>query len=372
MPSDAFELRVSFRKLLIGMLVTITPISLFGLWAVSRTSRSMEAVIGNHFTTIAQSAAAEVSHLVHQYVEQAAMIAAEASVEDAVTAANQSYAGAGEAAVNERIQAIEKTWNSPAGEARVNAMLASRASRQLRRFRERNPKFLRITVTDEKGATVAATHKTLDYFQADEEFWQNIYAQGRGAISLTDILYDEITKANYVGVGIPILDPASGKFLGAVDALMDISIVFPVVGRFRAGSTGRMMLVREDGAIIGSPDISLAMRSKSEEFQALQDAVKDLSMRRSGFVLTNLARGRYVIAFADTGLKQDYRGLGSVILVVQEAKEAFAPVSIVERLTAAMGLLGLALVTLLAVYFSMHRKVSYTDIQPPPARAAVV
>jgi membrane protease subunit (stomatin/prohibitin family) len=43
------------------------------------------------------------------------------------------------------------------------------------------------TVTDQKGAVVAATHKTLDYFQADEDFWQAAYAQGRGAINLTDI-----------------------------------------------------------------------------------------------------------------------------------------------------------------------------------------
>jgi hypothetical protein len=40
-------------------------------------------------------------------------------------------------------------------------------------------------VTDARGGTVAATHKTLDYYQADEEFWQNIYASGRGAVSIT-------------------------------------------------------------------------------------------------------------------------------------------------------------------------------------------
>ena len=48
----------------------------------------------------------------------------------------------------------------------------------LRRQRDFDRRFLRITVTDAKGATVAATHKTLDYYQADEEFWQNISVPG--------------------------------------------------------------------------------------------------------------------------------------------------------------------------------------------------
>ena len=90
-----------------------------------------------------------------------------------------------------------------------------------RRDHELDPRILRITVTDAKGANVAMSHKTLDYYQADEEYWQNIYAQGRGAISVTDILYDQATKANYIGIGVPVTEEGSSQLIGTLDALVD-------------------------------------------------------------------------------------------------------------------------------------------------------
>ena len=132
-------------------------------------------------------------------------------------------------------------------------MLSSRASRMLRRFHDRDPRILRITVTDAKGVTVAASHKTLDYYQADEEYWQNIYAQGRGALSLTDILYDDAAKSNYIGIGLPIMDDSSNRFIGTLDALVDVTTLFPVINRIRLGPTARTMLVKHSTGLSAKP-----------------------------------------------------------------------------------------------------------------------
>jgi len=38
-------------------------------------------------------------------------------------------------------------------------------------------------------------------------------------VNLTDLLYDDLTKSHYIGVGVPILEEGTNRFLGAVDAL---------------------------------------------------------------------------------------------------------------------------------------------------------
>ncbi len=226
----------------------------------------------------------------------------------------------------------------------------------MRRHLDLDRRILRITATDGKGAVVAATHKTLDYYQADEEYWQNIYAQGRGAISLTDILYDDVTKSNYIGVGVPVVEEASSQFIGTVDALVDVSTIFPLVNRIQFGPTARTMLVKDDGTVISAPNIELSMKLKSEEYEAVRDALGSLQGRQTGYLAAGMRSGtRLLIGFADTGLKQDYRNLGWVVMVRQEAREASAPLRVIGNFAYLMVVLGLLMVTLVAVYFFSHR-----------------
>ena len=239
---------------------------------------------------------------------------------------------------------------------------------------ELDPRFLRITVTDERGVTVAATHKTLDYFQADEEFWQGIHSEGRGSISLTDILYDDVTKSSYIGVGVPVLEEDSNRFVGAVDALVDVSSLFHVVNQAHPPLNLRTTLIKEDGTVISAPEVDLSMNLKSDEFVAVQDELTTIEGRQTGYIVSEVpSSGPRLIAFADTGLKQDYRNLGWLVLVSQDAREAFASIRFVGRLTAVLATVGLLMVTLLAVFFSLHRKSEYAELMEStetPARAS--
>ena len=152
-------------------------------------------------------------------------------------------------------------------------MLNSRASRALTRWRNHDRRFLRITVTDAHGGVVAATHKTLDFIQSDEDFWLGIHAQGRGAVHITDMLYDDVTKSYYIGLGVPVMEEGSNTFIGAIDALIEVSTLFPLVHRVAMGPGSRTMMVKEDGTIIclagtgtgggQAPTIDLSMRMKS-------------------------------------------------------------------------------------------------------------
>lgn len=360
---EKFEVPFSLPKLLIGLLLTVVPISVLGLYSITESQKSLERTIGHYFKTIAESTAAETAHFITDRMVDVAVIAAQPAIIDAVVASNRSYQGMTDAAIAARIEKIDKTWNTPAADSIVKEMLATRASRLLRRDHDLDPRILRITVTDAKGANAAMSHKTLDYYQADEEYWQNIYAQGRGAISVTDILYDEATKSNYIGVGVPVFEEGSSQFIGTLDALVDVTTMFPIVNQARIGSSGRTILVKEDGTVISAPYANLAMKLKSDEHAAVQEALKTSQGREIGYVVADIrGSGQNLIAFADTGLKRDYGKLGWIILVCQNTSEAFAPIRTVERLIAFMSLLGLVMVTMVAAWFALHRKQPLTEI----------
>jgi len=365
MPEDRFEFRISVRRLLIGVLLTIAPISLVGLWSIAQSQSALRDETGRHFRTIALSTAAEVSRFVHDRLSTVGVMAGAPMVLDTIMTANSSYRGMSEAAIGERFRKIEAEWNTPASDVLVQSILSSRASRYLRRCQEQDKRFLRITVTDARGATVAGTHKSLDYYQADEDFWQQIYAQGRGSVNITDVLYDDASKSYYIGVGVPVLEEGTNRFLGAVDALVDVSTLFPLVQRPHEGATWRSLLVKDDGTVIAGPQVNLALDLKSEEVGALRDALQQLEARQTGYLEADFGRGgRRLIGFADTGLKQDYRNLGWVVLVSEGTREAYAPIRAVGRLIGLMSVLGLGGVILLAVYFAMHRRQVITEIEP--------
>ena len=372
MPADKLEIRISAAKLLIAMLVVIIPLCAFGLIAMTRADRALERTIGNHFTTIAEHGASEVSQFIHDRVTDVGVMALESSIVDAVRTANTGYEGKSDADIAAQVQQFEKVWNTPASEPVAGKILSSPASRMLRRQRDFDRRFLRITVTDARGGTVAATHKTLDYYQADEEFWQNIYASGRGAVSITDILYDDVTKASYIGIGAPILEETSNRFLGVVDALVDVTAVFSAVQRMQFAPTARMLLIKDDGTVIAGPGVNLAMKMTSPDYAAVQERLRELSGRQAGYAVPDTPSGQQIIGFADTGLKRDYGNLGWLVLVAQDADEAFSPVRTVQRLLGFMSFFGLAAVTLLGVYVWLHRPAAYIDlgeVGEPAARA---
>jgi len=158
MPAERFEFRISFKRLLIGLLVTVVPISLVGLYAIEKSDRELRGTIGTHFKIFAESAAQEVAQFVHSRVVNVGTMATEPSVIETIRSANRRWQGISDDAVTERIRKTEDGWNTPAADSLVRSILSDPASARLRRYLELDPRFLRVTVTDSHGAVVAATH----------------------------------------------------------------------------------------------------------------------------------------------------------------------------------------------------------------------
>ena len=351
---DRFEVRVSITKVLLVLIVVIVPLSVVGLVLTERSDKSLDNVIGNDYKTLAQTYSTEVSELIRDRVADVNAMAADSHVMTAATRGGAAHATGAQASAG-----------PSAGNAK--GLLMSDASQALQQRRNLDPRYLRLVATDANGAVVAAAQPTTRTSYAEDEAWQNVYNKGQGAVRISNILADEASKANYVNIGVPIGDPASGHLAGVLIAAVNIT---PLLARFQQNQIGngaRALLVDEDGTIISGPNTDVFARVKSREYDSIRDSLGSLQGQQSGWQLASLRNGPALVGFAGTGLKQNFENLGWSVLVTQAEREAVAPIRQLERFANIMVILGLFMLTLLCVYYYLHRTQKFQDIEQAEA-----
>jgi hypothetical protein len=376
MPFDTLEIRISLQKLLIGLTLVIVPLSFVGLYLASQAEASLEETLGTHFRSIAQSEGMATSQFINDRVLAVAALASNPGVADAITAAQQFRKGLDDSALKARVGKIEGTWETPQVDPLVKEMLRSPASQVLRRHREADPRILKILVADETGATVAATDKPLHYVQPNEVYWRAVYGEGRGGTYVSEIRYDDQTNANYLQIGVPVLEEGTRRFIGAVNALVDVSSLLSRFQRAEVGETARIMLLQDDGTVISAPNMDPSLRLKSDEYATVRDALATPQGRQAGYAAASMRGGDRIVGFADTGLKKAYPNLGWLVLASQDEREALTPLLSLSRFALLMVVFALLMLTLLTVYFFLHRRQRFEDInvqaaeEPPRSGAA--
>jgi hypothetical protein len=78
------------------------------------------------------------------------------------------------------------------------------------------------------------------------------------------------------------------RFIGAVTALVDLSLLFAQLNGHRVGRTGRRFLVRDDGLVIPAPGVTPGMKLKSEEYAAIRDTMGMPRGREARYIYANL------------------------------------------------------------------------------------
>jgi hypothetical protein len=367
MPLDPLEFRTSLQRLLVGLMLILVPLTVFGFYVALQGDSYVRQMNGDHFRVLTRTSAEITSRFVAEFVKDVGAIANTPSIVQAVTSANRSYEHLSEDAVRSKVDAIESKWNTSEVDALARSILTSDLARELRRERELNAKLLKIIVADISGSTVAATDKPLDYFPTDRQYWRLLYSQGQGAIRVSDVRYDEQNRLYYVDVAYPILQEGTGRFVGAVTALVDLSPLFAQLSGQQIGRTGRLFLARDDGLVIQAPGVTPGMKIRSEEYAAIRDALGTLRGREAGYIYATLPKGEsYLIGFADTGLREAYPNLPWVVLASQEEREAVGPVRSMAGFALLMMIVALLMMTLLGAYVFLHRKQKLEDIEAPP------
>jgi hypothetical protein len=353
------EVRVNLRVLLILAAIAVPLLLADVFFVLDRSRAALDATVGNHLKTIAEVTASNVSRFVQSKVVEVGLLATAAEVRHAAQAANQGYSGRNEEAAREKLLEIDRQWETPEVAALASGILASPASAYLRQYLTLNPSYKRLVLTDRLGAVIAASHKSIDYYQADEDWWLTTFRGGAGAIHVGDVQYDPISRSNFVAVDAAVLNPTQDQAIGVLRALVDIGEIKPITAQIQVGTKGDAMLVKQDGTIITSRTSLAAMMRKAEEMEAVAAGAAE---RASGYQVVGLRSGNKFVAFADPGLGQAFPELTWKILVAMDVDEARAAINHVTNRALGMAFGGLLAFGLLAAYFSMHRPQRFTEV----------
>ena len=116
-----------------------------------------------------------------------------------------------------QIRAVEIGWVLDSEKnPRLYRLLNCDCADRLRDFAGADSSFKEVLVMDNQGALVCMTAKTTDYWQGDEGKWQKTYSVGPDAVFIDDVDFDDSTESFQSQVSATIVDPASGKPIGAI------------------------------------------------------------------------------------------------------------------------------------------------------------
>ena len=149
----------------------------------------------------------------------------------------------------ERAEFLQQNWNyffkdSP----ELKAVTTSLVAQQLHAFQKRNDLFAEIFVTDNKGSLVAATNRTSDYRQSDEEWWKRASRLPEGKAWVEGIGYDDSSGVHALEISMPVR--YGNQTVGVLKAVLNVSALFTHVPVVLEEAGLRHDVVRHDGRIL--------------------------------------------------------------------------------------------------------------------------
>lgn len=122
------------------------------------------------------------------------------------------------------IKKLDESWRSTSGlGAFMIPYLDNPAAEELARLEETAGYVQESFAMDNQGGLVAATTKTSDYWQGDEAKFIESFKDGKGAVHVGEIEFDNSAQAYLVQVSIPVMD--GGKAIGAITIGIDVDKV---------------------------------------------------------------------------------------------------------------------------------------------------
>jgi len=237
---------------------------------------------------------------------------------------NTKYGDMDESSIKNYFNRMDREWiDASLDDALVREYLDKLASERLRALIENDTDMAEMFITDKFGGLIAASGKTSDFYQADEEWWQETFAKGKGKLFIGDVLYDESSGVMSITFAIPIRND-KGDVIGIAKSVLDINRFFAPLENFKIQKTGHAVLIDEKGFILFHPDVK-PLSSKFVEEKKFQELIRKKSQ---WMVMDDPYYHKEAMFVACTSVKHPNlleRGIMWRICISRKAKEVFAP-----------------------------------------------
>jgi len=255
-------------------------------------------------------------------------VASNARIATLLQSAGGTYAGRTEEEISKEIARIDKEWPGTDWEVLRSRYLSPELNlicEDLRRL-ARLP-VVELFMTDRRGAVVASTNKTTDYYQADEEWWQRAFNGGLGSVHHSELEYDASSKAEGWALAAPVFD-ADGDVQGVIKVVMDKTALFHFLLDVFLGRGSYVGLLRSDGESIFSQGFG---KERDVSFLEPLSRVVLSAKKRRQFIIETPEGRRFIAGWArlDAGLlSQKYDVFVYCLKDYREALGAFSRTSL--------------------------------------------
>lgn len=261
------------------------------------------------------------------------------------------------------IQEREATWKDlPPDAPFLLDILRNPLSERLKEYQRRHPLFAEILIAGPRGALVAATNKTSDYWQADEKWWRTTQRLPRGDYWIQGIQFDESARVYSLNIAYPIYNDAEDTPVGAVKAILNVSPLIAWIQPAESRSRPYRHVLMESGNVL-APVKDVYRRSPFRERVRTGVVAKLREADKGWRVLHLLRKGRELVGYATLQLptrpmeSEQAGSLDPLFVIVHDGYlQVMAPVWTQLALTSCVG--GGALVLfLLAGWYVGNRRI---------------
>jgi signal transduction histidine kinase len=315
------------KKLTLIIAASVTIVTLSGaMLTYFAGSAILMRLSGKEYSQIAHMLSIYTVEALKGEIEDAQSYTTRVLWRDAVAQTNARYDGMDARAIEQKLLDTDKIWIAAnSGDPILKECLESRVALGMRDIQDTRKSISEIFITDKYGGLVAASGKTSDFYQADEEWWQRAYNSGKGGVYVSDIEFDESSKSWVISIAVPIRDHETGEVIGICKDSVGVDRLFRNLADFRLGNTGHAALIDYRGSTIYHEGIPAMTRNTVPE-KTLREM---LSMKNSYLVIKDsLLHGKKTFVAFDE-IRPPYlsnRGVLWIVMLGQDMSEVYEPI----------------------------------------------
>ncbi len=322
------------HKLTLGFLVVALLSSTTGFFAINHSKNVLKKTFIENTKSLAIEVLVGIEKEIKSKIEVFQVYSHDLLLQDSVLKANRDFEKLDD--VQSYINKRNKEWTAvsenevtPFMQGVINNRLSNELRARTDYFKEHYPYsvFEEVSITNKYGANIAQTGKTTDYRQDDEDWWQGAKEE---VIYIKNVEYDEGTDAYSIGIGLRI-DDKNGKFIGVMKVVLNIEDIINLIKKIELSGihknhrTMKFSIATKEGKLIYSTkkgfkfldDVSFLLPEQPLSTEAGYNIFKNKNGRNSDIFSSHAHLGRH----------KNFKNLDWILIVEQEAKELFAPVT---------------------------------------------
>jgi signal transduction histidine kinase len=206
--------------------------------------------IGKQYEQMASGLAVSIAADLAGEIEDVETYASRPLWRDVVEEINSRYKFTDKESLALYFNDMDKKWAASDNEsALVKEYVDNRIALSMRDILKIRGNIAELFITDKFGGLVAASDRTSDFYQADEDWWQKAYNDGKGEVYIGNAEFDASSKKWVVSIAVPIKD-RNGVIIGICKNAISIDRLFGRLADFKIGQTGHAVVIDKNGIIV--------------------------------------------------------------------------------------------------------------------------